>query len=229
FNRTFSEPPAWPRERLSKFVLVEPSEPRPALWLQFAFPDLETKFLSKPLSYISYIIKYTGVSSLQSYLKKEGLIQDLSSADSSTSAGTRFFVAMYLTTKGANSMEHVMDIFFQYLARMKHAGVDSQLYSSLADLSRLQFNWTQPDAPGDAAKDYAERMLRLPPRMLIAGDTRIDNTDPELVRRLIDMLTPQNLILAYVPSSKTNATFEEGSQVFEDKNMKLKYAVSELQ
>ena len=45
-----------------------------------------------------------------------------------------------------------------------------------------------------------------------------------LVHRLIDMLTPQNLILAYVPSSKTNATFEEGSQVFEDKNMKLKYA-----
>ena len=45
-------------------------------------------------------MKYAGVASLQNYLKKEGLIQDLSSADSSTSAGTRFLVAMYLTTKG---------------------------------------------------------------------------------------------------------------------------------
>ena len=46
------------------------------------------------------VIKYAGVASLQNYLKTEGLIQDLSSADSSTSAGTRFLVAMYLTTKG---------------------------------------------------------------------------------------------------------------------------------
>ncbi|CAE7467467.1 unnamed protein product [Symbiodinium natans] len=229
FNQTFAEPPAWPPEQLSKFVVVEPSEARPALWLQFALPNLQKEFASKPLSYISYVIKYAGVASLQNSLKKEGLIQDLSSADSSTSAGTRFFVAMYLTTKGAKNMGHVMDLFFQYIAKMKHFGVNSDLYSSLADLSRFQFNWTQPDAPGEAAKDYAERMLRLPPSRLISGDTRIDHMDAKLVQNLLDLFTPQNLILAYIPSTKTNATFPEGSQVFNDKYMKLEYAVMPLQ
>ncbi|CAE7923325.1 unnamed protein product [Symbiodinium sp. KB8] len=227
-NQSFEEPPAWPPERLSKFVMVEPSEARPAVWLQFVLPNLQKEYASKPLSYLSYVMKYAGVASLQNYLKKEGLIQDLSSADSSTSAGTRFLVAMYLTTKGANNLGHVMDIFFHYVAKMKHSGVNLELYRSLADLSQLEFNWTQPDAPGDAAKDYAERMLRLPPRLLISGDTRIDRTDPERVQHLIDLLTPQNLILTYIPSTKGNASFPEGSQVFKDRNLKLQYAVMPL-
>ena len=64
------------------------------------------------------------------------------------------------------------------------ASVCTGIHSAHCNAGRFQFNWTQPDAPGEAAKDYAERMLRLPPSRLISGDTRIDHMDAKLLGAL---------------------------------------------
>ena len=62
-------------------------------------------------------------------------------------------------------------------------------------------------------REYVDRSLR----------SALETVGPRRVQHLIDLLTPQNLILTYIPSTKGNASFPEGSQVFKDRNLKLQY------
>eukprot|EP00931_Biecheleriopsis_adriatica_P056095 TRINITY_DN33244_c0_g1_i1.p1 TRINITY_DN33244_c0_g1~~TRINITY_DN33244_c0_g1_i1.p1 ORF type:complete len:1124 (-),score=201.72 TRINITY_DN33244_c0_g1_i1:94-3177(-) len=228
-TRNFSLPPAWPPERLSKWVVVEGREPQTKLWLYFPMPDLQQAFLSKPLVYINYLFTYKGEKSLHEVLNHElGLVSDVKASSDSTTAGTGLYIYFTLTRKGSEHLKGLLDVFFSYVATLKHTGVDKALYQSLADTLHLQFNWTQPSSPTDTVKDYAERMLRLPPSKLISGDTRIDELRPELVQMILERLSPANMIGTYVPPAG-ETTFPEGVEVRTVQYYGVKYASQPLQ
>eukprot|EP00930_Biecheleria_cincta_P060882 TRINITY_DN4646_c0_g2_i1.p1 TRINITY_DN4646_c0_g2~~TRINITY_DN4646_c0_g2_i1.p1 ORF type:complete len:1131 (+),score=174.41 TRINITY_DN4646_c0_g2_i1:318-3395(+) len=230
-SRNFSLPVAWPQERLSQWVVVEGSQPRAMLWLYFNLPDLRKHFLSHPMTYLNHVLTYAGERSLLTTLRKDlGLVTEMKCSADSTSAGTSLYVYFVLTREGVEHLQGLLDIFFSYVALLKQQGVSTALYQSLADTLSLQFNWTQPRSPMNTAKDYAERMLRLPPEKLLSGDTRIDKLDTDLVTHLISKLTPDNMVASYVPSSTDGKTpFPNSAHVQTLPYYGLKYAALPLE
>lgn len=231
-SRNFSQPAAaWPQQRLSKWVVIEGSQPQAMLWLYFSLPDVQKHFLSHPITFINYVLTYAGERSLLTTLKKElGLVTGMKCSADSTSAGTGLYVYFMLTRHGVKHLQGLLDIFFSYVASLKQQGVSTALYQSLADTLSLQFNWTQPSSPMNTVKDYAERMLRLPPEKLISGDARIDKLDPKLVARLISRMAPDNMVASYVPSlTDSESSFPSDALVQKLPYYGLKYAVAPLE
>jgi len=223
---TFASPPPYPQDQLSKWVVIEGVQPQAGLWLYFPLPDIRQDFLGHPLVYIDHVLTYAGEGSMLTILKEDlGLISGMRSLSDPTSAGTGYYIYFGLTPTGAKHPEIILDVLFSYVARMKHDHVDMDLYGSISKALELKFNWTQPSSPADTAKDYAERMTRLPPESLISGDTRVDILEPKKVANLIQKLTPSNLIAVFVPSANDADAFPADAKVQTLPYFNFKYAV----
>eukprot|EP00933_Yihiella_yeosuensis_P063035 TRINITY_DN66088_c0_g1_i1.p1 TRINITY_DN66088_c0_g1~~TRINITY_DN66088_c0_g1_i1.p1 ORF type:complete len:1257 (-),score=245.39 TRINITY_DN66088_c0_g1_i1:352-3846(-) len=201
--RSFAEPKPWPASRMGQKLLVQGTEAAAQLWLHFQLPNLSRKYASQPASYLDYVLTYRGEDSLYTTLSDSlGLITGLSTSVDVSSAGTGYFVMLTLTDLGYNHSETVLDTVFSYIASVRHAGIDSKLYQSLADMYKLQWDWSEPADPSSTASNLAEVMTRLPKDDILTGDTLIRKPDPSLVLELLGLLKPDNMNMALVASSR---------------------------
>ncbi|CAE7495371.1 unnamed protein product, partial [Symbiodinium necroappetens] len=77
------------------------------------------------------------------------------------STGTMCLVVFYTTPLGFNKSEAILDVFFAYLGALRAQGVDMDLYKSLQDMVKLQWNWKQEADPYGTVSDLAEAVQTL--------------------------------------------------------------------
>ncbi|OLQ07868.1 hypothetical protein AK812_SmicGene8694 [Symbiodinium microadriaticum] len=121
----------------------------------------------------------------------------------------------YTTPLGFNKSEAILDVFFAYLGALRAQGVDMDLYKSLQDMVKLQWNWKQEADPyGTTVSDLAEVMTRLPRDKLLSGDSLIEQPDGASADAVL-LLWPSNMNLARVsPSGLGEAPLKEvGSKI----------------
>jgi len=226
-RRSWSEPQAWPQERLGRFVAIEGNKPQSELWMHFPLPDLSKDYASAPISYINYVVTYGGEQSLSRVLTDTlGLVSSLSLTGSGSSTGYDLFIVSKLTEKGNSNYEVVLDVIFQYLATLRREGVDKELYKSLADISALEWDWSEPSSPADTASGLAEQMIQIPMPELLSAGARIDNRNASLVSDLLARLRPDNMNVGVVDPKAKNNLFN-GSHVKELEHYGVKYALTD--
>merc|ERR1719478_752369 len=181
----------------------------------FSVPDLQKAYFSGPLDYVDYVLTYGGENSLTQVLdKKLGLASDISCSADVSSAASVLWVAVGLTEKGQKHPDVVLDVFFKYLGAVKQRGVDMELYRSIGDVAKLNWDWAPPSSAMDTASDVAERMTHQWPReALLSSDRRIDKPDGKLVGQIFDSLSPEFMNVAFIvpaEGAQANATFNKG-------------------
>jgi len=201
-NHSFARPKPWGPKRMGRFVKVQGTLPQAEMWLHFALPDLAKEYRSQPLHYLDHVLSYSGKDSLVRVLQDNlGLVTSLKAMFDMNSAGTSLFVIMQLTKPGQKNSELVLDVVYSYLAKLRQKGVDEKLYDSLARINKLKWDWAEPSGPSDTASTLAERMIRLPAKDLLSGDSLIEKTNSTLVSSLIQALEPANMNVIYVDAA----------------------------
>jgi secreted Zn-dependent insulinase-like peptidase len=230
--------PPWPGQKengdeskrvLKHWVGIQGITPQFALWMHFPLPDIQKAYKTNPLSYISYCLSYGGEHSLTNTLRDTmALASSISVSGQSSSAGHDYFITVQLTLKGRQHYEIVMDVIFQFLARMKAHGIDEELYQSLADVAKLEWDWRQPSEPMPTVSSMSQFMFNLPPEDLISGSGRIDNPNSTQVMDLLSMLRPDNMNLALV-DPKANESLFLGKNVSVLPHYQAEYVVGEIE
>lgn len=213
-TRNFSAPAPFPPDRMGRMLSVKGTEETGQLWLRFQLPDLSRDFTSQPFGYLDYTLNYGGKDSLFQVLKTQlGLIRGFSTQADPSSAGTGLFAVFRLTPLGFENPQAVLDVFFSYLASLRHKRVDKGLYESLKDMYKLSWDWQGAADAAETVSGLAETMTRLPKDQLLTGDSLIEKQDSALVQSLIELLKPSNMNLALVaPASQGNTLFRNASQ-----------------
>jgi insulysin len=186
---------------VGNFLHIQGTQPTPALWIHFPLPALSEHWASRPLTYINYVLSYSGVDSITRTLTDQlGLATDCGTSADENSAGTNVFYIVTLTEKGLKDPVAVMDIIFSYLAQLRERGVDEALYQSLANITSLEWDWGEMQGPMSTVEDMAARMThsQMPVEKLLSADKRILTPNPEIVASLIELLTPENMNAALV-------------------------------
>ena len=102
--------------------------------------QLDTK--AQPLGYYSFLFGHEGENSLLSYLKAEGLANELSAgADHELWSFSQFYVDISLTKKGLANYEQVVEAVFQYANKIKEAGPQQRLFQENNDLGKMRFEF----------------------------------------------------------------------------------------
>lgn len=233
--KKFADPPAYPKTNLAKWVDIEGTKPSAQLWIHFPLPDVSTQFRSQPLDYLSYVLGFTGVDSLNQVLTdKLGLATSAGPSFDTTSASSNLFFVVDLTPKGADNIDLLLNVFFAYMSTVRQKGVDLDFYSSIADIAKLNWDWSEMPGASSFASELAERMTRIPVAHILSGDSLIKDLNGDLVETLFTHIRPDNMNIGYVHAKKSGtkesftSLLKEGVKVDSLPYYGVQYAVMDL-
>jgi len=116
-------PTPYPQENLGKFVKFIPVQDKDILTLLWILPYVQKDIKAQPLGYYAFLFGHEGENSLLSYLKSQGLANELSAGgDHELWSYSNFYVDISLTKKGLENHEQVIEAVFQYAQRIRDAG-----------------------------------------------------------------------------------------------------------
>jgi len=227
-RKSWMWPMAWMQSNLGHWANIQGTQPQSELIVFFPLPDMSKEYLSQPLQYIEYSMTYGGINGFVKTVRDTlGLASSIGVSAESSSAGTSIYFSCRLAQPGHDNPTLVLDLLFQYLHILRAEGIDEELQQSLANVTKIAWDWAQAKGPSETASDLAERMTRLPARRLLSGDDIIEEPDSNLVYSLLTELKPTRMNVGFIdPDAKNNAF--TGQNVLTDPYYGTKYTLSKV-
>ena len=186
-------------EQLPVEISVVPLKKLRKLGLSFVLPSTLKQYRERPLYYISHFIEDEGKGSLHSLLRSKGWLTSLSaSGDNLDDAEAVFSVDMDLTEEGMKHEHEILQAFFAYVDLLRKKGIDAWRYDELSRKKALDFRFEEKRAPSDYAVALSGKLIDYPPADVLVVGNLLQHYDPELIRKMLDKLRPENLSLTRV-------------------------------
>jgi len=135
-------PVPYPPENLGKLVKFVPVKDKDIITLLWILPYVQKDIKAQPLGYYAFLFGHEGENSLLSYLKSEGLANELSAGgDHELWSFSNFYVDISLTKKGLENYEQVVEAVFQYAKTIRDAQPQEYIYKENNDLGKMQFEF----------------------------------------------------------------------------------------
>jgi secreted Zn-dependent insulinase-like peptidase len=206
-------PEAFPRERLPLTLSYRPTRDRRSVTYQFPVPDPDDYYRQKPAMYVTNLLGHEGPGSLHARLKAAGWIESLSSAVYRFDEQNSFItVDMDLTQTGSGHVDEITDLLFAYIDMLKRHSPEAWRYEEQAKVARLGFRFQEKSGPTAFVYRVTPLLDRFPPQDVLAAPYLMTEFDPELIRRYISYLTPENLLIQRVgpdaPTDRVEPWFE---------------------
>ena len=182
------------KEALGVRINVVPLKETRVLSLNFPIESVHKYYRKKPLGYLSRVLGFEGKGSLHSLLKEEGLIDSLATYNSDLPGEfSEFVIRMELTPKGLEKVDDITARVFDYLTLLRKEGIQRRLFEESRQIAELGFRYQEDQNPQQTASALAARMHYLPAKHILNANYLYESFDPQLISRLLNEMTPQNL------------------------------------
>ena len=200
--------PLYRPDQLPRQLDVKTLKQTRQLSLTFPIPPVRQHWRSKPVQYLASLIGYEGEGSLLSELKARGWARALgASTGLDLPEVATLEVNIELTQAGLEHYQEVVKLFFAFVEKLRHKGIQEPLYAEEGQLARTRFRFLEPQEPIHEVLNLAASMPFYPRVHLLDAPYRFDHFDPELISTFLAALRPDNLILTRaaqdVPTSNT--------------------------
>jgi len=202
--KNYPQVPLFSEKELLKQVDIIPLKEQKRLSISFNFPGIDHYYKRKPLTYISHILGNESHGSLLSYLKEQGLVNNLSAGGGVNGYNFKdYSIGLQLTDKGLANLDEIICCCFEYIELIKTQGLDEWRYLERANLLKMAFRYQEQVKSLDLASHLSINMHHYDVEDLVFGDYRMDGLDiPETVE-LLELMTPQNMRLQLIAQSVT--------------------------
>lgn len=181
-----------------------------------------TKIFSniKPLSYLDYMLTYSGENSLKSFLKKEKLVTRLSSGTyEDFKSFTLYSISADLTSKGLKEVDSVIRLIFNYINKIKVSEKEERFYKESQRIYDTAFKFQGKSSDYSSfVYSLASEIFDLPNvesyKKILYWNYYLEKFDKELIGRIINKIAIENAIV--VIGSKEDLTQDLKSQFFPD-------------
>lgn len=182
-----------------QFITIEPIKDVRKLTLSFTLPATDEYYRQKPLSYIAHLLGNEGSGSLMSRLKARGWINTLAAGGGVSGSNFReFTISLNLTPKGLDNIDNIVATIFQYIALIHDNGFDEWRYAEKHSVLEMAFRYQEKSRPLDTVSYLVMNLLHYAPEDIVYGDYMMAGYDEPLIRRFLDMLSPDNMRLVLV-------------------------------
>lgn len=202
-NRAASPPdidePLFEAGRLPLRINVVPVKDTRELSLTFPIPPLLEHYHSKPAHYIAHLLGHEGEGSLLSLLKRKGWAEGLSAGPGIDHRNEATLdVSIKLTREGLGHLDAIMSHLFEYVGLVRESGVERWIFEEQQRLSEIEFRFHQKQRAISYVRRLARSLQIYPARDVLRGPYAMDAYDPELIRRYLDRLRPDNVVAMVV-------------------------------
>ncbi|XP_014469183.1 PREDICTED: uncharacterized protein LOC106741566 [Dinoponera quadriceps] len=187
-------------------VCIVPKENINSLVLSFYLPDLQEKYPSKSMSYISYILAYGGKGSLTAILKARDWCNSFTSATDVICKGYNFFSMTFDLTE--DKLKHIGDIIklvFQYLHWLKEQITESrkidEIFTDYKNITNMIFRYKEIPASISYMVSNAKALLLYPMSDVLSAERIISKWNKQEMPLMMNYLQPTNM-RAYIITKK---------------------------
>ena len=190
-------------ETLGSVVCAVPVANVRKLSISWPVESLKRHFRSKPDNYITHLMGHEAEGSILSLLKRKGWAEALIAGSRHQADHSTILISIDLSVEGMNHINEIVDITYAYIALIKDHGVSKDLFHELTIIGDLSFRFKDKEDPFMFVSQVATNMQTYPSEYVLCGSWIHDQYKPELIRQVLDNLTPQNMIMGlYSPSFK---------------------------
>jgi len=180
-------------EQLGVRIDIEPMKDTRSLTLHFPVPNSVKHFKEKPLELISSIMANEGQGSLFSYLKKQGLIETLSSYHYGPDDFEQLTVSMTLTPKGLKDYRSVTEAVFSYFKLLGDEEFNRQYFDELRAIAKINFDFKEKGSSSRTASGLSRQLQYFSPQHIIDSNYFYGDYSHQLVTEYLTYLTPENM------------------------------------
>ena len=186
-----------PRKAALRLAQIEPVKEVRSLTLEFAVPPVRPDFASKPDELLTQLIEYPGAGGLVERLKREGLINALSSFTwERTPYYGSLFIGADLTPEGKQQHQRVLAAIFDYLEHLRRSPFPAEFYRDRARIAQLNETYRDRGEGASLATRLANQALFYPLEVAERADIVWGKPDEAAYRRLLNALTADNLLVS---------------------------------
>ena len=162
----------------------------------FPVPNLDPYFREKPGAYVANLLGHEGAGSLHAQLKARGWIESLGASAARFDADNALvMVSIELTEDGSTHVDEITRALFDYIALIRTQGIAKWRYEEQAKVAQLAFRFQESSSPMSFVYNTAPNLRLYPVKDVLEGPYLMERYDEALIRRYIDALRPDNLLL----------------------------------
>lgn len=165
----------------------------------------------EPEDLLAYLFSNQGEGSVFAQLKKEGLVEDISSDSMLLTPEARLFeINVSVTEKGFQQKDRIIETLFAMINLVQTEGYPQALYDELALLKRQRYQFQEHESPFDWARKQGEWLAREPIDTYPERSQTLGAFDPASVKKFADLLTPEKaLYILFAPSQTIKEPLKE--------------------
>ncbi|XP_065350635.1 insulin-degrading enzyme-like [Cloeon dipterum] len=196
--------PEWPGhplgpEQLKKKIRAVPINDSQTLVITFPIPDMRQHYKSNPYGYLRFLISHASSGSLLSALKKRGWSSHLSAECNSVARGISLFVVnVYLTEKGLDNVDNIVDLIFQYINLLRQENPKEWIFKEYAEINNISFRFKEKVSPMEYVANVVVDLLKYPIDDVLTAEKLLSEWKPELINQAMEKLTPDNCRISIV-------------------------------
>lgn len=194
------------------FIYVEPLKDVQTLELTWELPPSFAEMRdTKPEALVCYLLGHEGEHTLFDKLRSEGLAEALECAGSQLGPSNFLFsIQIDLTLEGLKQVDTIIQYCFEAINFVKAEGIPPYIFDELKKMSTIRYQYQSRDEPMETVMKLAawltqENLETFPEQTQI-----IQRFDPQSVHKLLEELTPQNLMVTLMAKSeRLDMTFNQ--------------------
>lgn len=204
-----------------RMLRMEPVKDLRRMTLSFPLPDLRGDAGSKPAELVGFVLGHEGPGSLLAALKAEGLATGLAAgADADTPDYGSFDITIQLTPQGLAQHERVLAMSFAAIEQLRRQGVPRHVFEERRAMARLDERFRDKGEGANLALTLANLVMDHPLEIAERVPFLWLREDPAAVRKVLDRLRPDNLLVTLVakglPVDRTERWFGTRYSYVED-------------
>ncbi|MCL1076900.1 insulinase family protein [Parashewanella spongiae] len=206
YKKNYPSVPLYNPENLANQITICPVKKQKRLNLSFAFPSIEKNYPNKPLTFISHLLGNESKGSLLSYLKDQGLVNNLTSGGGVSGYNFKdFAINFQLTDKGLENVDDIVQSTFEFLVLIQASGIEQWRYLERSNLLKQAFEFQEQANPIELASHLSLNLQHYPPQDVIFGDYRMDKLDVAEVNEQLERLNCDNMRIQIVAQGITTS------------------------
>jgi len=179
-----------------RLVRMAPDQERRELGLLFELPPQAPLWRVKPALFVAHLLGDESEHSLLAELKRRGWAETLNAGLAYDShRGAAFNLRIGLTSAGFAAREAVLDLAWQWIAKVREDGLEAWRYRELAVMQQAAFRFLQKTGAGDQVVGIAEALHDYPPAEVLRGPYLLAAFEREAIAAVLNRLRPEHALI----------------------------------
>uniref|UniRef100_A0A1I7Y0H4 Insulin-degrading enzyme-like 1, peroxisomal n=1 Tax=Steinernema glaseri TaxID=37863 RepID=A0A1I7Y0H4_9BILA len=178
------------------------------LRIHFAVDEYEPLYKAKAEHYVAHLFCLKSEGSFAYEIRQRGWSNSMNTHYWTAAQGFGFLVVhVDLSVEGLDHVEGIVELLFQYVEMLRRKGPQKWIYEEQARLGELAFRFQDTCPVTQAAVKHSRDLQKYPFEDALSHDCLYENYDPDLIEKLVSMLTPRNMTFSVC--AKENSKIED--------------------